>query len=362
MKNNLISSALLIFTHSLYPAQSYITYKANPAHQSRLGDCLCIYARARWFSYKYNIPLLYSPFPYSDFLQLSHQHQLTQKDITVPQKTVRLLSNIHLEPHAGLLYLQYGINNATTIPVEDRAFITLLRQELAPLKPLTYDFSIPQDRITIAMHYRRGGGFDGPLLSETLLTLQQAEKLRPILSANPRRIKITPFNPDQSGKPYADALFPLKFPAHMYYVESLKEIAKIFNQRPLHVHLFTDHSEPETIVKSLQKTLSHLNISFAFRANNNTHNANVLEDLYGMQQFDCLIRSGSYFSLWASVLHDYAVLMALKKTTPSKWILVKDTEKPRLYRWQIMFDNNLATIDKNKVKKIKQRVDNFYKQ
>jgi len=57
---------------------SMITYGLSG---SRFGDGLISYMHAKWLSFKYDIPLLYTPFPQSDYLRLAHMEMNLKKNL-----------------------------------------------------------------------------------------------------------------------------------------------------------------------------------------------------------------------------------------------------------------------------------------
>ena len=69
------------------------------------------------------------------------------------------------------------------------------------------------------------------------------------------------------------------------------------------MYIFTDEQNPESLVRDYQTKINNPNITFDYRkTTTNRHDLNVLEDLFGMTQFDALIRPDSNFSLVASKL------------------------------------------------------------
>ena len=139
--------------------------------------------------------------------------------------------------------------------------------------------TLPQDKVTVAVHVRKGGGFDQPLSSVQYYTKNMV-----------------------SRKFYADKEFPRKFPPEQYYVDQIKRISKLFNDAPLFVYIFTDDRSPLRLVDRIKKAVNKNNITFSCRNHDNVHNAHVVEDFYNIARFDCLIRSGSNFALAAQIL------------------------------------------------------------
>jgi hypothetical protein len=244
-----------------------IAHKSTPssattwvANGGRFGDNLLSYARAKWLSYKYDIPVLYLPFPYSDQLILHEQ-----EDMYTPESEQLFTHITHLPPSAqyhiendnNTLYVSYW---KTDIDIDwsDTVFIEGLKQKIAPRNELKKTF-IPKDRISIAVHVRNGGTFGGD---------HAKEKER----------------------------CPLRFVSNNFFIRQVQRLADMFNQQKLFVYIFTDHPNPAKLVKKFKKRINNPNITFSYRKENNSHNANVLEDLFSMMKFDCLVRPESNFS------------------------------------------------------------------
>jgi len=145
---------------------------------------------------------------------------------------------------------------------------------------------LPQDKISVAVHVRKGGGFDQSLSS----------------------IQYYPSNMI-SRKFYADEKWPIKFLPEQYYVNQIKRISKLFDDASLFVYIFTDDRCPLRLVKRIEKAVNKCNITFSCRNCGNTHNTHVVEDFYNMARFDCLIRSGSHFALASQLLGNHQVVI-----------------------------------------------------
>jgi hypothetical protein len=245
----------------------------------RLGDALVAYMRAKWLSYRYGIPLLYRPFPYSDQLKLhtkelsyekylpyfqieQHIRELADIERPVEQPTLFVLPYFSesLVEYRDFEYFQ----KCSWFPVnwESRAFRKLLARCIAPRKRL-HIIKPPEDRFSVALHVRLGCGFDPP------------EALR---------------------------MWPLKFPPLCWYRDQLLYIKKLCGKRKIYVHIFTDDPNPAGLAEYFRVAVRSKRIKFDYRRCCNAHNANVLEDLFSMAQFDCLIRPMSNLSFVSGVI------------------------------------------------------------
>jgi len=266
--------------------ENFVTYSFSGG---RFGDNLIAYLHAKWISYKYNLPLLFVPFEYSDTLQCHHKEKRQEQIETLRDKNpLAIHSNRHffevLNNRSTIFCLDYypecfseyiHTNDPNKYPYffidwEDPNFSSEVRDALKPISP-PETFEIPNNKISVAVHVRKGGGFD------------------------PSNVNL---------------IHPLKLPDDSYYIEQIKTIHELLNKAPLFVHIFTDHQNPSEIVDSYSKHFQNQNIEFSCRKTNNSHNANVLEDFFMLTKFDCLIRTSSNYSFVASKLADYEIIIS----------------------------------------------------
>lgn len=281
-----------------FPAgQSAITYEFSGG---RFGDSLLAYMHALWISYISGLPLLYRPFPLSEQLVL---HAMEQR-YTYPRgklfKEIILLkyrNGFCFADYANILYevpyFPYDVSKEPEphyfpFPIDwnNKEFKNELKRVIRPRFPVA-EMTLPTDRITVAVHIRRGGSF---------------EKLN-------------------LGAPH-------KFPDDSYYKEQLRFLDKLLQHKPLYVFLFTDDREPLKILQDFQHEFATLpHICFDCRKTENDHNMNVIEDFFALTKFNCLIRPESNFSICAAKISDYLV-----EISPKTWkvcagkALVKEAE------------------------------------
>ena len=77
----------------------------------------------------------------------------------------------------------------------------------------------------------------------------------------------------------------------------------------LHVRLFTDDPKPKALAEKYVRAVNNPNITFSYREHDNAHDANVLEDFFGMAQCDCLIRPESCFSMAAQTIANFKIII-----------------------------------------------------
>ncbi len=269
----------------------------------RFGDKIISYTTAKWISYKFNIPLLLKPFKYSPMLRLGREEKkFSKKGVkqfkkgVMPIKsgkdiTVHAKDNVIFESRGTRFYINGSscVEQLITHISQDQDFMKKLKHMLQPVVPLP-QIELPKDEITVAVHIRKGGGFDQALCSTQYYLKKDL---------------------------YADKRWPLKFPPEQYYVDQIKKISSLFDDRPLFLYIFTDDLNPSKLVNRIKKSVNRSNITFSCRDEGNAHNVHVVEDFYNMAFFDCLIRSGSHFAVAVQLLGNHKVIIYPKHF---KWI------------------------------------------
>lgn len=134
----------------------------------RFGDNLIAYMHAKWIAHRYQMKLLYKSFPYSDQLAMhsleSHYNFFSRnyiiKGIGSPKEyetSQNVLFIIPYFPEAS--FEQAGSPPPFAIERSDREF----RDELNKMifwPEFVPQIEIPVDRISVAVHVRKGVGFD----------------------------------------------------------------------------------------------------------------------------------------------------------------------------------------------------------
>ncbi len=292
----------------------------------RFGDTLLNYMKAKWLSYKYNIPLYYPYFKYSDQLMISEIDKIYNNEVKRKfNKAIKIKKDINLncKINSKILYISdyytkinlefickdshLNLLEDKNFILNDKDFISKIQKFIAPKYNIPKP-EIPSGRILVAVHVRKGGGFDPPLLS----VQEQHDEIK-----------------NSKNKKYADVGFPLKFPPDKYYIDQIKKLYYMLNKAPLHIHLFTDHKNPKYIVERYKRFLKKFDITFSYRSKGNRHDQNVIEDFFSMTYYECLIRSESNFAFCADVIGDFLIVIS-----------------PKGYFWK---ENNLV-IDKVKIR------------
>ncbi len=285
-----------------------VTAQANQAvtyfgRYGRFGDGVLYYTVIKFISYKYNMPLFLKPFKYSSMLRLGREEKKYSREIEEQFKGGIIPFSkeediiVHAKDNVIFANRNFRIDGCSNLiqtiehMLQDQCFMSELKSMLKPVVPLP-KIALPQDKITVAVHIRKGGGFDPPLGS--IQYYNMANK-----------------------KLYADKRWPSKFPPEQYYVDQIKKMLMLFDDEPLFLYIFTDDRNPSRLVARIKKAVNKNNITFSCRSRGNAHNAHVVEDFYNMSRFDCLIRSNSHFGIAAQLLGNHKIIIYPKHF---KWV------------------------------------------
>ena len=278
--------------------QGIITY--DPEKLGRIGDRLMLYTKALWIAHHYKIP-----FHHKSFSFLNDHATLQQSDDKInlkpsnqvesfpqfPIVTIKDSSLIKEEENKtyNISYYYKESNWADPLDVvtwtglsDNEQFLEKLRIYIAPI--FTFEkITLPPDRISIALHVRKGSGSELPLCSR--------------------------------ARPCADRIWPKKFVHDEYFITQIKYISEQLKDRPIYIHLFTDFHNPLQLVEKYKKAVNKPNIIYGCRLEGNDHCTNTLEDLFNMTHFDYLIRSGSNYAQIAHLIGKYKMIIYPKKVT-----------------------------------------------
>ncbi len=299
MKKKTIKKVFFSIFFSLY-GSIVVTAQVNQAITyfwggGRFGDKIISYTTAKWISYKFNIPLLLKQFKYSSMLRLGREEKKYAKETVkqfkkgvMPIKSEKDViahakDNVIFESRGGRFTVNGSscVEKLVTYILKDQNFMKKLKYMLQPVVPLS-QIELPEDKVTVAVHIRKGGGFDSALCSIQYYARKEL---------------------------YADKRWPLKFPPEQYYVDQIKKISSLFDDKPLFIHIFTDDRNPPKLVNRIKEAVNKNNITFSCRSEGNAHDAHVIEDFYNIARFDCLIRSSSHFGIATQLLGNHQAVI-----------------------------------------------------
>lgn len=299
MKDKKIKNIVLGIALSLYfsisvtiPVKQAVTYFWGGG---RFGDKIISYTTAKLVSDKHNIPLLLKPFNYSEMLRLGKEERKLSKDIIKQFKKgilpVKNEKDIIAHKKDNVIFETRGtrfvINGSASVEKmvehisQNKKLMKTIKYMLQPVVPLP-EIELPEDKITVAVHIRKGGGYDPALHSLQFYSRREL---------------------------YADKRWPLKFPPEQYYVDQIKRISSLLNDQPLFLYIFTDDRNPPKLVERIKKAVNKDNITFSCRGKGNAHDAHVIEDFYNISRFDCFIRSGSHFGVASQLLGNHKIVI-----------------------------------------------------
>lgn len=368
----LLSGMFFIITISLYAD----TFSEKPlfaitcdfSGSSRLGDKIVVYCKAKWLAHKFKLPFLAQPFPYSDCfyfdkletkIQISDINNLfknridveTDDDLALKLKTqttntlfqVKLMTGIvdkglllnQRDVHSrGLYYLLFSCDCLYLLATHDNVFREEIKKNIRPIVSVA-SFSLPQDRITVAVHVRKGGGYDPDLSSKQYFELTDYNVIN-VTHMQQKQIS------EETSTQGIDNRFPIIFPPEQFYVEQIVKLSNLLKDAPLFVYVFTDDKEPQALVNRLKDRVKKDNIIYETRTTENFHDKNVIDDMFFMAQFDCLIRGASHFSWVSQMIGNHKIIMSAQHAT---WITDK---KLLIDRVNVFF--RPPTLDDPKIK------------
>lgn len=327
MRNGSTFSRTLIIMCALYTnitmPNCAITYLSMDEWGGRLGDMLLMYVKAKWVAHQYRLPFLFKQFKYADQLTLYDREQhLTQdvernckkeiitcydgSEIVEPHKFS--MDTIFYQIHYYYNPIQWGDHQKKYDGQEiflwqdllkDKEFIAELKKYIAPRYPINLPV-LPQDKITVAVHIRTGDGYDNPRASRQLYTINELD--RAMESPNNRAV---------------DVCYPLKVPPLQYYVDQIQRLSEMCNNAPMYVHIYTDSNDPVSIMNLIEFAVKKDHIMFDCRRDGNHHSSNVIEDMFAIAQYQCLIRSGSNYPQVAQLIGNHRIVIC---PLSCKWI------------------------------------------
>jgi hypothetical protein len=285
MKKRIFFFIIINYFSLLEGQESAVTYTLSGG---RFGDNLIAYCHAKWISYFYKIPLLYIPFELSDQLMMHQLEIHYNKDIERKYKKVVSYQEMggHIDQKIGYLYVvpffsEFVVERFTPnfpflfhVDWKDEGFKKDLRKMIQLMNPIELP-TFPADHITIAIHIRRGA-YDIPGYATSY------EKLTDV--------------------------HPLRWPPNSFYINQIKQILNFFPDKKIYIRLFTDYVNPLELVTVFKQAINNDKVIFDCDIAANIENP--LHDFFSMMQFDCLIRANSNFSLMATKIADFKIIIS----------------------------------------------------
>jgi hypothetical protein len=307
---------LLGFFLQNYAIPPAVTYTFE--HAGRFGDCVLIVCKAKFFAVERGLSLLYKPFPFSDELTL-HTCEIpwTQDLENKFANKKRVTCARDIEPalpdtlyivdlfttfadvapqakHKQVEPVDHWINlfadEVYLMMQQNSTYKKIIKEMLKPIKSLPQP-KFPAGCISVAVHIRMGTGYDGNLWSKQLYA-----------GCKRTNQKIVPID-----HWVADCACPLRFPPLQFYIQQINVLAKLFDDYPLYVQIFTDDVHPQNILDTIQQQCpGSVTITLGTVGG---WQGRTIDDIYFMSMFDCLIRPCSSFSGVSQIVSDHKLII-----------------------------------------------------
>lgn len=336
----------------LYNRKNPCVIIVNNPGAGRFGDQIVGYSKAKYLSWKYNIPFRLIPFQYSECLKMSEEtcytswwyflHRVfyklfcrvvwvhTEQDlidaleyIDGPTRFIAHINtrlNEHIKAQAGLDRYECSWVGSLMyeLSVNYPVFGAELKKMLQPITPFHHAV-LPKDAVTVAVHIRKGGGFhaDPVMIAEQYFSDYSdkvAYKKIHVSQENNHLLddaltNIPTFDYDLKSRGAADEIYADKFPPEQYYVDQIRNLSAFFDDAAMYVYIFTDDQDPHGLMERIKQNVGKHNVTYATRTTKNSHDSNVLYDWFFIADFDCLIRSGSLFPYTAQLVGNHKVVI-----------------------------------------------------
>lgn len=271
----------------------------------RLGDNIFYVNKCLMLSYKYNLDFYYRPFDLSDNFVIHTSYPVLTEEIEEKfKKKIVVQHEIHLahmlkNPAIDdtLFIVNFDAQTSqhfTTFSKKNHDFKSHIKKLWSPVNvEKLQTLQIPKNIISVAIHVRKGSFIDGPLESKS------DDPNNPIKTVKHR------YQP----RYISDRRFPEKFPPDKFYIDAVQLLSETLHHQPLYVYVFTDYAHPQIIVEYYKQRVNLPNIIWAEREPTAHYKDSVIEDLYNMSQFDCIIRPDSYFSRTAELVGNPKIVL-----------------------------------------------------
>lgn len=273
-------------------AQSFVT---TEQYSGRFGDQLLLYCFGKFAAKHLNLPFLFRPFPNSDLLAL-YDCENHYTGMHINRRILRYNKGDKVAVEQNTLYEVpfWAPSNFLEEVAKDKDLTNHLCHMIRPRYAIK-EFALPTDRASVAVHVRKGGGFDRPLLSRQQYSKEQLAQAK----QNGRR---------NAGN-YQDILNAPKFPPDQFYIDQIVHLSQLLKDQPLYVFIFTDDQNPLKIMQEYEKVINKSNISFDCRHEKNHYSMNIVEDMIYMSRFDYLIRPESAFSIISQIIGKHKMII-----------------------------------------------------
>jgi len=258
----------------------------------RFGDRVLGYAHARYLSYATGLLFLRRSFIHSEYLTIEYESDSFDAKISEycevyhinsPDTLAEFFQKIQSPDTPPTVFIvdyfpsdisewdsDSGWKTALVIPWQEEKFAAYLRSSLQPNIPIP-DLTV-KGRLNVADHIR---DLSGPDTDDPV-----------------RRV------------------YPLKMPYLDYHERQIRRIYEWNGRRPMHVFLFSDTKTPLEFLQQIKDRFPNEDILFNIQALESPDLNHVVQDFFAMQKFDVLITTQSNFSMMASRLADFDMIIS----------------------------------------------------
>ncbi len=259
---------LCLFEQKMEMPERGVTFRLFPG--SRLGDNLYCYFNAKWIAHKYNLPIIFKPFPHANELHLSTiQTCVLPEDMRcMPIGEKFSYEEFEKRKDENIIWeVPFFAFFDAKINWADEQFRASILEDLQPLNTQHIP-PLAKARKNVALHVRTGGSFDSP---------------------------------------YETYYNPTKIPPREFFDEALLIALKEWKNEPMHIQIFTDSTTPAAELQRFKEFAEkhHPNVTVACHAcdANNTDTENsTIQDMIAMSHYDGLIRADSGLSKMSSLI------------------------------------------------------------
>ena len=276
----------------------------------RLGDAILIYCKAKYLSYKFDIPLLCTRLPLFDQFSLSlYENMCHHIDGNMFEAREKILDchTIPLFQQGAIAFdidfycqmrkmtdkfrayvgcAEYPFDWFKKKMVKYPDFGKELKRNLQLRDQNSRQEPVAKGAITVAVATRMGSGPDDELIAEQF------------------------FNSD-SVIYRNEKYHPFKFVPQQFYIDQVKRLSALLQHRTMQIYFFVDKNKEytEKILVEWRKALyDYKNISIQCDMETNWQKR-MLDDLYTMAHCDCLVRGCSHFAGIAQLAGDHKIII-----------------------------------------------------
>ena len=112
-----------------------------------------------------------------------------------------------------------GFPRNNRINYDNSEFVALMREEIKALSPVT-KVVVPKEMLAVAVHVRRGGGWDRPLIQEDTLVTGEAWEASSAYDVL-----------------HVDLEYPERFAPDTYFIKQLRYVLDLYPDTKMYVHI-----------------------------------------------------------------------------------------------------------------------------